>query len=85
MWTTTTPDTDNAATLLPIGQWKTGVTDGRGDVDTFRIDMVGQAAVELRSSGRTDTVGNLKGQFQKTHCHRRRHRRGSQLPHHCRP
>ena len=53
-------DTDNAATLLPIGQWKTGVTDGRGDVDTFRIDMVGQAAVELRSSGRTDTVGNLK-------------------------
>ena len=53
-------DTDNAATLLPIGQWKTGVTDGRGDVDTFRIDMVGQAEVELRSSGRTDTVGNLK-------------------------
>ena len=53
-------DTDNAATLLPIGQWKTGVTDGRGDVDTFRIDMTGRAAVELRSSGRTDTVGNLK-------------------------
>ena len=53
-------DTDNAATLLPIGQWKTGVTDGRGDVDTFRIDMPGRAAVELRSSGRTDTVGNLK-------------------------
>lgn len=53
-------DTNNAATLLPIGQWKTGVTDGRGDVDTFRVDMVGQAAVELRSSGPTDTVGTLK-------------------------
>ncbi len=52
-------DTEHAATLLPVGQWKTGVLDGRGDVDTFRIDMVGQSDVLVRSSGRADTVGIL--------------------------
>ena len=58
------PDDDHGgtvemATRLAIGPPQTGTLDGAGDIDYFRMDLAGSAAVIVKTSGRTDTRGEL--------------------------
>ena len=52
-------DTRKEATLLPIGGAAAGRLGDRSDTDYFRLDSVGLAVVQVRTSGQTDTVGEL--------------------------
>ena len=49
-----------SATLLPLGPTLGGTLAGTADVDVFRIDLAGDARVEVRTSGPTDTRGELR-------------------------
>ena len=49
-----------SATLLPLGPTLGGTLAGAEDLDVFRIDLAGDAAVEVRTSGPTDTRGELR-------------------------
>ena len=51
-------DGPRTATVLEIGSAMAG-TVSAGDVDVFRFDLVGQAAVVIRTSGPNDTSGEL--------------------------
>lgn len=48
-----------SASLLPIGGTVPGRLGTRSDTDAFRLDVVGRALVEIRTSGQTDTEGEL--------------------------
>ena len=52
-------DTSAEATLLRIGAAVGGELDSGSDTDVFRLDLVGRAEVEVRTSGQTDTMGEL--------------------------
>lgn len=52
-------DVPEAATLLPIGLPFPGTIGSPEDVDVFRIDLQGSATLEVRTSGSTDTRGEL--------------------------
>ena len=52
-------DTSAEATLLGIGASVAGELDSGSDTDVFRLDLVGRAEVEVRTSGQTDTMGEL--------------------------
>ena len=49
-----------SATLLPLGPTLGGTLAGAEDLDVFRIDLAGDARVEVRTSGPTDTRGELR-------------------------
>ena len=49
-----------SATLLPLGPTLGGTLAGAEDLDVFRIDLAGDAKVEVRTSGPTDTRGELR-------------------------
>ena len=51
-------DAENA-TLMPIGPPVAGMIGDSSDVDMFRIDLQGSATLEVRTSGPTDTRGEL--------------------------
>ena len=51
-------DGPRTATILELGSPMAG-TLGAGDVDVFRLDLVGQTRVRVRTSGPTDTTGEL--------------------------
>ena len=48
-----------SSTLMPIGPPVPGTITGASDVDLFRIDLQGSATLEVRTSGPTDTRGEL--------------------------
>ncbi|MCY3811636.1 MAG: hypothetical protein OXH15_07575 [Gammaproteobacteria bacterium] len=48
-----------SATLLPIGGTLPGQIDSSRDVDAFRVDLPGVVAIEARTTGQTDTSGEL--------------------------
>lgn len=50
-----------AATLLPVGATLPGEIDGEGDKDVFRLDLVGTSTINVRTTGQTDTSGELLG------------------------
>ena len=52
-------DTSAEATLLAIGASVPGELHDATDTDVFRVDLVGLATVEVRTSGQTDTRGEL--------------------------
>ena len=52
-------DTSAEATLLAIGASVPGELQGGSDTDVFRVDLVGLAEIEVRTSGQTDTMGEL--------------------------
>ena len=52
-------DTPTTATRLEFGIGANGVLESRSDIDVFRIDLQGQATVDLSSSGSSDTLGKL--------------------------
>ena len=52
-------NTPVTATLLPVGMPMVGKIDDASDVDVFRIDLQGSAALEVSTSGPTDTLGEL--------------------------
>lgn len=52
-------DTAEEATLLAIGGAVGGMLDNDRDTDYFRLDLVGLAVVQVRTSGQTDTKGEL--------------------------
>ena len=52
-------DTSAEATLLAIGASVAGALHDATDADVFRVDLVGLATVEVRTSGQTDTRGEL--------------------------
>ena len=47
------------ATVIALGAPVAGTLGGDGDVDVFRFDLVGQTEVEVRTTGQTDTTGEL--------------------------
>ena len=47
------------ATVIALGAPVAGTLGGDGDVDVFRFDLVGQTQVEIRTTGQTDTTGEL--------------------------
>lgn len=51
--------TPATASLLEIGASRPGRVDNSSDVDMFRLDLVGRAQIEVRTSGQTDTRGEL--------------------------
>ena len=53
-------DSAESATLLPIGPPRPGTIGDASDVDVFRIDLQGSAMLEVRTSGPTDTRGELR-------------------------
>ena len=53
-------DSVESATLLPLGPTLGGTVAGAADTDVFRIDLAGHATVEVRTSGPTDTRGELR-------------------------
>lgn len=48
-----------SSSLLPIGPPLPGTIGGMTDTDVFRIDLQGSASLEVRTSGPTDTRGEL--------------------------
>ena len=52
-------DGPRTATVIALGAPVGGTLGGDGDVDVFRFDLVGQTQVEIRTSGQTDTTGEL--------------------------
>lgn len=52
-------DTPETASLLSIGPPLPGNVGGEADTDVFRIDLQGRAILEVRTSGPTDTRGEL--------------------------
>jgi len=52
-------DTSATASLLPIGTSRPGRIEGASDRDVFRLDLLGRAQIEVRTSGQTDTQGEL--------------------------
>ena len=48
-----------SSTLMPIGPPRAGTIGDADDVDVFRIDLHGSATLEVRTSGPTDTRGEL--------------------------
>ena len=52
-------DDSHSASLLPIGGTVPGRLDSRSDIDAFRLDILGQALIQIRTSGQTDTEGEL--------------------------
>ena len=52
-------DDAESATLMPIGPPLAGTIGDSSDVDMFRIDLQGSATLEVRTSGPTDTRGEL--------------------------
>ena len=52
-------DVSATASLLSLGSPLVGRINGASDKDLFRLDFPGQATVELRTSGQTDTRGEL--------------------------
>ena len=53
-------DSAESATLLSIGPPRPGTIGDASDVDVFRIDLLGSATLEVRTSGPTDTRGELR-------------------------
>ena len=47
------------ATVIALGAPVAGTLGSDGDVDVFRFDLVGQTQVEIRTTGQTDTTGEL--------------------------
>ena len=52
-------DGPRTATVVALGAPTPGNLDSASDVDVFRIDLVGQTEVEIRTSGQADTAGEL--------------------------
>jgi len=52
-------DSPPSATALDLGRPVGGTLGGADDVDVFRFDLAGQAQVQIRTTGQTDTVGEL--------------------------
>ena len=52
--------TAETSTLMAIGPPLTGEIDDADDLDVFRIDLAGSAAVVLETAGPTDTAGTLR-------------------------
>ncbi len=52
-------DGPRTATVIALGAPVGGTLGDDGDVDVFRFDLVGQTQVEIRTSGQTDTTGEL--------------------------
>ena len=52
--------TAETSTLMSIGPPLTGEISGADDVDVFRIDLAGSAAVVFEAAGPTDTMGVLR-------------------------
>ena len=52
-------DEAESATLMPIGPPLAGTVGDSSDVDMFRIDLQGSATLEVRTTGPTDTRGEL--------------------------
>ena len=71
-------NTSAEATLLAIGASVPGELQGGSDTDVFRVDLVGLAEVEVRTSGQTDTMGEPAGQYGCASGVRRRRRTGRQ-------
>ena len=53
-------DTAETSTLMSIGPPLTGAIADADDVDVFRIDLAGRAAVVFETAGPIDTVGTLR-------------------------
>ena len=52
-------DGPRTATVIVLGAPVAGTLGGDGDVDVFRFDLVGQTQVDVRTTGQTDTTGEL--------------------------
>ena len=52
-------DGPTTATVIALGAPVAGTLGGDGDVDVFRFDLVGQTQVDIRTTGQTDTTGEL--------------------------
>ena len=52
-------DDSHSASLLPIGGTVPGRLNSPSDIDAFRLDILGQALIQIRTSGQTDTEGEL--------------------------
>ena len=52
-------DVSAEASLLQIGPPRPGRIDSSSDKDVFRLDLTGRAAIEIRTTGQTDTAGEL--------------------------
>lgn len=52
-------DGPTTATVVALGAPVAGTLGGDGDVDVFRFDLVGQTQVDIRTTGQTDTTGEL--------------------------
>ena len=52
-------DGPRTATVIALGAPAGGTLGGGGDVDVFRFDLVGQTQLEIRTTGQTDTTGEL--------------------------
>ena len=52
-------DGPRSATVIALGAPVGGTLGGDGDVDVFRFDLVGQTQVDIRTTGQTDTTGEL--------------------------
>ena len=52
-------DEPTTATVIALGAPVAGNLGGDGDVDVFRFDLVGQTQVDIRTTGQTDTTGEL--------------------------
>ena len=52
-------DGPTTATVIALGAPVAGTLSGNGDVDFFRFDLAGQTQVDIRTTGQTDTTGEL--------------------------
>ncbi|MCY3814637.1 MAG: FG-GAP-like repeat-containing protein [Gammaproteobacteria bacterium] len=53
-------DGPRTATRIELGAPVAGTLGGDGDVDVFRFDLVGRTTVEVRTTGPSDTKGELR-------------------------
>ncbi|MCY4014011.1 MAG: DUF4856 domain-containing protein [Gammaproteobacteria bacterium] len=52
-------DGPTTSTVIALGAPVAGTLGGDGDVDVFRFDLLGQTQVDIRTTGQTDTTGEL--------------------------